>query len=246
MIDPATIATRLGASIVELATPGKIRFTLIGPKTDAAASVFVERSHAELLRMPEDERILEILAEWFERGWNSSHPIPGQSFSVHEIDVAHVFSALRTGVVQYKNAKIHLEEVIIESLRPATHALETFKLFRINQFVALRQRYNLPDFARLEGLPWPLIGPPVVERLPDGAMVIIDGTHRVYSARARGAVSIPAIVVENPNFDLPSQPASGWDHVEILAHKLPRERRYKKFNPSLFRPIRAAFESLDV
>ena len=129
-------------------------------------------------------------------------------------------------------------------MQPATRFLERFKLFRINQFVALRAKHDLPEFARIEGSPWPLVGTPVVERFRDGRIVVIDGTHRIFSARARGELSIRAIVVDNPNYNLPSQPADDWSQITILEGKLPREKRYPRFDASLFRPLRQAMESL--
>lgn len=238
------IAACLGSSVVGLPSPAKLRFTLIDPKTDTAAAVCVDSANATLLRMPEDEGFLELLTGWFEGRWAGLTPTPGRPVSVHRIEPEHVLAALRVHVPQYRNAHIDFEEVAIDSVRPATHALESFKLFRLNQFAALWRRYDLPDLALIEGSPWPLINLPVVERLPDGQMVIIDGTHRTYCARARGESRIHAIVIDNPNFDLPSQPPPGWDHMEILPRKLTRQERYKKFEPSLFRPICAAFESL--
>lgn len=238
------IAACLGSSVVRLPAPAKLRFTLVAPKTATAAAVCVDSATATLLRMPEDEGLLELLTDWFEDRWTGLTSTPGRPVSVQRIEPEHVLAALRVHVPQYRNAHIGFEEVAIDSVRPSTHLLESFKLFRLNQFVALRARYDLPDLARIDGSPWPLISLPVIERLPDGQMVIIDGTHRTYCARARGEFRIHAIVVDNPNFDLPSQPPLGWGRMEILPRKLTRQERYKKFEPSLFRPIRVAFESL--
>lgn len=240
----ASIATHLGVSVAYRPEVPRARFTIVGPETAAAAAIVVEKPHALLLRLPDEEGLLHVVIDWFAKNWAGQNVTQAEPVQLRELSPDNVVSALRKHVKRYERLRIDLEEVDLSALRPATRTLESFKLFRIHQFAALRARHNLPDFAYVVGSPWPLISPPVVERLPDGSLVIIDGTHRSYSARARGETTIRALVVDNPNFDLPSQPARGWADTEILPEKLPRERRYAKFDASLFRPIRAAYESL--
>jgi pyrimidine deaminase RibD-like protein len=241
---PTSVASSLGASVLEQVRPKSLRFTLVGPNTSAVAAIVVERGSALLLRTPDEPGMLGVLTEWFEQTWERQEVQRARSLSISDIPIESVFAALRKYVPQYKSLPITLEDVAIDSVRPASRKLEAFKLFRINQFAALRARHTLPEIARIEGSPWPLVAPPVIERLPNGSLVLIDGTHRAYSSRARGESTIRAIVVDNPNYDLPSQPAASWSEVDILTEKLPRAERYSKFLPLLFRPIRAAFESL--
>jgi pyrimidine deaminase RibD-like protein len=244
--DLASVATHLGISVLERTEAGRTRFTIVGAKTPAAAAIVVEKGHALLLRMPDEEGLLGVLADWFDRSWTDQQVHRPHEITIRQIGLDAVIAALRSHVQQYKRLPIAVEDVALNVLRPASRKLESFKLFRIHQFAALRARHGLPDFACVVGSPWPLIGPPLIERLPDRSLVLIDGTHRAYSARARGETTIRAIVVDNPNFDLPSQPAPSWTEVDILAEKLPRAERYSKFDSGLFRPIRAAFESLAV
>lgn len=239
-----TIAAHLGLSVAYQSEVPRARFTIVGPRTRAAAAIIVEQPHALLLGLPDEEGLLHVVTEWFDKNWTAQHVTQAKPVQLRELGVDNVVSALRKHVKRYERLRIELEDVDLSALRPATRTLESFKLFRIHQFAALRARHNLPDFAYVVGSPWALISPPVVERLPDGSLVIIDGTHRSYSARARGETRIRALIVDNPNFDLPSQPAGGWTDIEILSEKLPRERRYAKFDASLFRPIRAAYESV--
>ncbi len=242
----ASIATHLGLSLAYRSEVPRPRFAIVGPRTAVAAAIIVEKPRALLFRMPDEESLLDVVTDWFDKIWTGLDVIQAKPVQVRELSPETVISALRTHVKQYERLRVRLEEVDLSALRPATSTLESFKLFRIHQLAALRARHNLPDFAYVDGSPWPLISPPIVERLPDGSLVIIDGTHRSYSARARGETTIRALVIDNPNFDLPSQPARGWSNIEILSDKLPRERRYAKFDSSLFRPIRAAYESLSV
>lgn len=244
--DIASIATHLGLSVAYRSEAPRPHFTIVGPRTAGTAAIVVEKPRALLLRMPDEEALLGVVTDWFDKSWTGQNLTEAKPVRLRELSSEAVISALRTHVKRYERLRIGLEEVDLSALRPATHTLESFKLFRIHQFAALRARHNLPEFACVVGSPWPLISPPVVERLPDGSLVIIDGTHRSYSARARGETTIRALVVDNPNFDLPSQPARSWSAIDILPEKLPRQERYAKFDPGLFRPIRAAYESLTV
>jgi pyrimidine deaminase RibD-like protein len=243
-VDLSTVAAHLGFAVARRSDRGRKRFTLVGACEPRTAAVFIEPSGAMLLRTPEDTGLLEVVTDWFLNAWPKEPAIEARRVDIRPIPVAAVIEALRKHVPQYRDPTIQLTEVDIDALRPATRALERFKLFRIHQFAALSAKYGIPDFATVVGSPWPLIRPPIVEMLPDRSLVLVDGTHRAYSARSRGEDTIRALVVNNPNYDLPSQPAPNWSAVEILDEKLPRDQRYTKFDQGLFRPIRAAYESL--
>lgn len=240
----ASIATHLGLSVVNHPELPRARFTIVGPGTTTSAAIVIEKPHALLLRLPDEEGLLHLVADWFAKNWTGQHVLQAKPVQVRDLGPDAVMSALRRHVKRYEPLRMQIELVELDALRPATRTLESFKLFRIHKFAALRARHDLPEFAHVVGSPWPLVSPPIVERLPDGTLVIIDGTHRSFAARARGETAMHALVVDNPNFDLPSQPARDWSDLEILHVKLPREKRYAKFDASLFRPIRAAYESL--
>jgi hypothetical protein len=121
--------------------------------------------------------------------------------------------------------------------------LERFKLFRLNQLAALREKHHFPSAAVIEGSPWP-IKPPVIEVGKDGKLVVVDGAHRAFAAYSRGAKELQALVVEGASMPLPATPTFGWDSVRILTQKVPRAERYNDFKPEFFRPIRAAFATL--
>jgi pyrimidine deaminase RibD-like protein len=243
-VDLGKVASHMGFAVAKRSDSGRKRFTLVGPGSSRTAGVFIEPTGATLLRTPEDSGLLEIVTEWFEDVWPEEPTHGAGPVAIRPIALTDVIEAFWKHVPQYRGLSIQLEDVEIESLRPATRALERFKLFRISQLAALTAKHDIPPFAELVGSPWPLIKPPVVERLPNGTHVLVDGTHRAYSARSRGETAIQALVVNNPNYDLPSQPAPNWSVVEILDTKLPRSVRYKSYNHGLFRPIRAAYESL--
>jgi hypothetical protein len=243
-VDLGTVAAHLGFAVVPRSDRGRKRFTLVGARELWTAAVFIEPSGAMLLRTPEDTGLLEVVADWFLNSWPKQPAIEARPVDIRPIPVDAVIEALRKYVPQYRDSAIEVAEVDIDALRPATRALERFKLFRIHQFAAFGAKYDIPDFATVVGSPWPLIRPPIVEMLPDRSLVLVDGTHRAYSARSRGEDTMRALVVKNPNYDLPSQPAPDWSAVEILDEKLPRDRRYKNFDQALFRPIRAAYDSL--
>jgi pyrimidine deaminase RibD-like protein len=233
----------LGVLSVRAPTRTKLRFTLVSPGTELSTAMCVDNASATFLRASEEEGLTDLLKDWFETHWSNVSAPERLPVRIEEIDRNAIFAALRNYVPQYKNLRIGIETVKLKELRPATHVVELFKLFRISQFSSLRQRHNIPDLAIVRGTPWPLINLPIVERLPNGQMVVIDGTHRCFSAFTHGNLSTQAIVVDNDNFDLPSQPHVGWD-LKVSPTKLPREHRYQNFEPTLFRPIRKALESL--
>ena len=242
--DAAVIASSLGMEVALSQVEFPIRFTLVNPEAQSATGIFIERDLAQLYQAPDDERMLALLRDWHRKLWEQLPARPASNVRIESIPASEVIDALKTHIPQYRNLAISLCDVPIANLKPATRTLERFKLARINQFIALAGRHGLPEFARICGSPWPLLGRPIVEQLPDGTMVLIDGTHRAYSALARGSNLIPVILVQNPNFDLPSQPAANWDEVRIQDTKLSREIRYRNYQPRLFRPVRKAVESL--
>lgn len=243
-LDLSTVATRLGISVVERIPPSSVRFTMVAPRSRSFAAIAIERSGALLLRVPEQERLLDVLADWFENNWDRGSVQPAEEIALAELDFESVEAALREYVTRYRGLEIMMADVDLNAIQPASRKLEQFKLARIHQFAALKARHTLADFLVVRGSPWPFIAPPLIERLPDGRHVLIDGTHRAYAARARGESTVRAIVVINPNYDLPSQPAPTWNDVAILPTKVPRDERYTNFDPTLFRPIRRAFEAL--
>jgi hypothetical protein len=137
------------------------------------------------------------------------------------------------------------EALAIDQLFRLPISLERFKLFRANQLESLRRRHRLPSCFRIKGSPWPCT-PPVIERLPDQRLIVIDGAHRVYAAYSRGESKITAIVVDNPRYNVPARPSFGWEGIKISTSKLPRDQRYQELVSDQFRLIRSALADLTI
>ena len=236
-------ALGIGASLVELESSTTIRGTVVSIGTDSAAMVLIDAGHASLLRYPDDEGLLGILADHFETLWASGRPEIGTAPEIKSIDTDEFAQTLRSGVSFYRDAEFAMERFHPRELLPLTPYLERFKLFRVNRLEAIRTRYSIEPIARVEGSPWP-ITPPIVERRANGDAVIIDGAHRVYMALRRGDAELDALVVDRVDTRLPATPLGDWEAVSVYNTKLPRERRYSGYAAELFRPIRDALSSL--
>ena len=132
--------------------------------------------------------------------------------------------------------------VTIENLKPLSKYLEHLKLNRIIELEKILKERGLSNSAYLKGSPWAII-PPIVERIRNGDLIIIDGTHRVFHSRHLGRKEMQVLLIENTDFNLPSVPLN-WDKVRIKSCKVSRNERYVNFNPEYFRELRNAFKYL--
>lgn len=142
----------------------------------------------------------------------------------------------------YLHAKISLQEVSIDSLRPSAlyvlkdnldrvHAVNNqltkkgIDVYGFNQSTALVD-YN---YGGREGI---ILGPPIVEVSDDdfGASIVADGLHRVTRAKMDGRKSIVVLKIENAAVPLPVFPVE-WDEVEVQA-SVPTEKRRYRFDKS--------------
>src|SRR5262249_21911193 len=136
--------------------------------------------HALILKAPHERGVLDATSRSFEYQFREAAEIVEAQVPVwHECTVEHVIDALRRGVPWYKAARIGFDRVPLSELRPLPKFLERFKLARLQLLAALRGDLKIPAVALLAGSP---IVPPILEHQEDGTFVIIDGTHRAYSA----------------------------------------------------------------
>jgi hypothetical protein len=84
----------------------------------------------------------------------------------------------------------------------------------------------------------------VVELTAEGDLLIIDGTHRVYSAFSRDLENIEVFLVKNASTPPPATPLSDWDAIKVATEKYPRNLRYTDYRQDNFRPIRNAVSAL--
>lgn len=241
----SSIAQSLGLDVCVAATSFGARGTLI-QDSNRTAMICIERqpsTHGFLFQAPHDSGVLAAFACLFDQLWNSTVAIKGGNIAFSPINPEKLANVLQTKVPVYQNSSITLCKVPVDKLMRMPLALERFKLSRLNQLNLLRQKYNLPSAAHIHGSPWP-IKPPVIE-LHSDKMTVVDGAHRVYSAFSRGDEEIEVLLVENISTPLPADSFPGWDDIQILNTKLPRNERYSNFIDSHFRPIREAFSSLE-
>jgi hypothetical protein len=233
----------LGANFSYLDQYWPVRATIASPLTDNARMLFLEDEHAELHQLPQDERLIRTMSVAYEGMWENGARIPGLMPSVMELSHDELIAALRTGVPRYTDLKIEPYEAVLKNILLLPRTLETFKLNRLNQLEYLRVKYDLPYSFTIYGFPTPTT-PPVFERLPNGDIVVVDGAHRAYVARARGQTTISGLLVHNPLYDLQSIPMSSWDDIKPIPTKAQRKERYNRYSEQNFRPIRQAFSVL--
>jgi pyrimidine deaminase RibD-like protein len=234
------IARRLGADIGLSDQEIPIRGTLVSTGSDEAAMMCVERrpaKHAVLFQAPHETGIIKAMALWADDIWKAAQIKPAFKPVIDNLDPSDIAKALKRGIPQYANAELKVCEIKVDRLKPLTTSLERFKLFRLNQVGVFQQLFKT-DTAIIKGSPWPIF-PPVVEQLQNGECVIIDGSHRVFSAMQRGVDMIQIILVTGNLMELPAIPLDSWDEVKLRTEKLPRDKRYKQFKPDAFRDIRS-------
>jgi hypothetical protein len=238
-------AAALGAEVRRTDEVADLKYT-VAIDTQTMAAVVIDRESASLLIGGEDDGLIGVLLRSFNASWNAAS---GQHWSSRPIIVPvpeeDLVNSLIRCVPQYENAVGGIEYIPAMEVRPLTRNLERFKLARLSQLNSLRERHGIPSAAIIEGCPWP-ITPPVVEDVPGVGLVLVDGTHRVYSAIESGMDRLPMLVISGSSGNLPARPVHNWDEVQVFMAKLPRNRRYEAYRKEHFRPLRWAFSQLTV
>jgi pyrimidine deaminase RibD-like protein len=240
------IATALGADVGLIQSRTGVRGTLVSPTSEQAAMICIERKpalHGLLFQAPHEVGILNGLTQLFESNWKDAEKMSGRKPRVASIPVENIINALKRQVPAYTNASIELVSFELARLRPLARFLERFKLSRLNQLAVLSEDYGVRFPAAIEGSPWAII-PPIVEETLDGDLVIVDGTHRVFSALNRGVERLDVLLVKGVTERLPATPLGSWDQAQLVMEKRPRDSRYENYSPEQFRPIRAAINAV--
>lgn len=236
-----SIARHLGADLGLFDDELPVRGTLVSADTKQAAMMWVEKKptkHPILFQAPHESGIIKVMKLTADAAWRKARVLPAINPKVRKLDPLTIAEVLQKGIPQYAKATLSVCEGKINQLKPLATSLERFKLFRLNQVAIFQKRFRMKS-AVIEGSPW-AIYPPVVEKLPNGQLVIIDGSHRAYAAMQRGIDTIEVILVSGQTGQLPAFPLHSWEEVVVRAEKLPRAQRYKQFKPRNFRNIRSA------
>jgi NTE family protein len=221
---------------------GKLRCTIVDPGEPSSEVLLVEKEHMHsplIYSASEAPGLLSHLGQSFERLWSAATPWPLESPCLRALSSEDIISALQR-VRQYANSEISIEELRPTQVLPACAYVETFKLDRLQRVAELYVAHKAEFGYHIEGTPWYSILP-VVERRPGGKLVVIDGTHRFYSAYlAHRAVRC---FVVSCGDELPSKPMQDWSLVQLTTAKLPRPLRFNGFNQHHFRHIKAMLAS---
>ena len=242
-----TAAMAAGAKVVEARAPLALRATIVNPRSDSAEMIAVEKIEepfGRVLSAPTDRGLLTLAVGAFDAAWEVGTSKGGGAVAIIDpIPVSELLEALNAGVPQYRGLRMSIERVNTEELLPLSWYLDSFKLARVADLDRILSDEGLENAARIKGSPWP-ITPPIVERLQNGRMVIIDGTHRVYHALQNGQQQMRVILVENTVRGLPAEPLDSWSGVRVMRRKLDPTERYRGYNQNEFRHIREAFSVL--
>jgi hypothetical protein len=241
------IAAWSGADVAVASKPFNVRATMVGLDINSTTVLNVEKSpsyHGLVLKSPHEQGLIEIAETFFQEHWQqSTQRNAARVPRWRDISATELIDALKQGVPAYEDSEMSLESVRVESLRPLTRSLENFKLARLRIVNLLQEQFGVPRISELVGSPWPII-PPIVEEQSDGSVVVIDGTHRAFTATERGDEDLMALVVRGVKQPLPATPLTGWEDVKPSVEVLPRTERYDNYHANHFRPIRAAVAGL--
>ena len=121
----------------------------------------------------------------------------------------------------YKQADITLEHVEIALLVPLSKYVLTEQLQFVSSLRRLLEDSGLDLFALPSGIMWPdgrdgrALAAPVVEFWPGEGLLLVDGIHRIWSAREQGRTQATCAVVSGVTVPLVPLPVS-WDDVKIF------------------------------
>jgi pyrimidine deaminase RibD-like protein len=240
--DSLRAATAMGAHVGVAATPVPLRGTLIAPRSDNASMIVIERMpslHGSLLLAPHESSLLGSLADYYDIVWKQADKQAAKKPSFRTLPKEWLRNALIAGVPAYSGANIRLARVPEKDLILLPKSLERFKLFRLTQLAGLREEHNLPLSFAIDGSPW-AVAPPVVEQRSEG-LIVIDGAHRVYSAKDRNETELEVLLVEGVTAPLPAAPQFDRSAIKPFFERLKREDSYEGAREEFFRPIRRAF-----
>jgi len=241
------MAKALGADVGMVRDAIRLRGTLVTPLTTKPALLCTEKHpalHAQLFQAPHESGIITAITHLFESCWAKATVEPGTTPRFKSLPPADIIAALKANVPAYTAASIELATLCLTELKPLARYRERFKLLRLSQLTVLSERHSVQLPTAIQGSPRAIIHP-VVELTAGGEYVIIDGTHRVYSAINMNLETLDVFLVKDTATPPPATPLANWDAVKVTTGKRPRDQRYTGYSEDRFRPIRAAVTRTD-
>jgi hypothetical protein len=140
----------------------------------------------------------------------------------------------------YHVENIAFAPVALETVKPLSATVQQRRLARTHSLLSEMQRAGIKSFTAMAAHqprardPWRLILPPVVEA-HGGLHIIIDGVHRIHTAR-RTLASAQLLIVSNVPEPLPCT-VKEWAELNTVTRYLPPEEMIGRHDPLLLRPV---------
>lgn len=198
--------------------------------------------HGREYAMPQDENLMKLVSDHYE-AIRDAHlsSIKTRKVEIRKISENEICEALRSGVAHYEGMKMYFDDVDIQSIQPLSKYLHELKLARLRDCRFVLEKNDNPVALQAKGSAR-ILSPPVVEKLADGSLVLIDGTHRLFQNLRDGVKSARVVIVENGNVRLPANPLPNWGHVTVVKREQPFSQRYDSYNQHYHRDLRSAFK----
>lgn len=254
IIDPMEVMPFFGWDVRQSKSRIHLRGALIDSNTQEATVILSDKNpeaasrFGRILHNSTDRRLIEMIRNHYTAAWEtgvkSAHNASSPRLRALEPDLTE--KALRK-VSQYRDQRVSIKYDLINPREICwlTTSLEPFKLTRVGFLVSLLEQLAIDRFKALwiEGTPR-IIGPSIVEELPDGRRVLIDGHHRMYYCIENGINQVSAIIIRGVQEPLPASIIESWEHLRVLPQRLPRDERYKNYKARHFRLIGEALAAL--
>lgn len=125
------------------------------------------------------------------------------------------------GVFPYRDAAVSLEVIEIKELRPLSRYVLADRLEAVRKLQEHLAGNGVDIFDLPHGLVWPFgataspLAQPVIEIWPNEGTLLVDGLHRVWTAREQGRKEVRCIVIRNVRLPLVPLPVS-WEDIKIF------------------------------
>ncbi|MFI0484677.1 hypothetical protein [Actinomadura sp. 9N215] len=187
-----------------------------------------------------DSNTINMLHQLFESIWENLPEgviLNGASLSRGEL------RNILVRVPHYRSIKVNdieVKGVAIHSLYSCCQTVKATKLDRISLLLEAYRRFTLDPFEACkveEGGKMVTLLPPIIERQPDGRMVVIDGMHRLFQLATRTDLQQSVCLVLSNVGPLPSQPIP-FQEVRVSSIKIARSENFINYNHDLFRDVK--------
>ncbi len=197
--------------------------------------------HARRYLPGRDMSYIAMLHQLFDSVWETLPPGVILDRLVLDADeVRHILSRI-PHYSRLTTNSISIEMVSCASLYSCCRTVKAANVAKGSPLLEGYERFGLEFFepCRVEGSGnRTVVLPPIVERQPDGTLVIIDGMHRIYNLTTRTDAQQVMCLVLSGAGPLPSDPIPFQD-VRLSVTKKPRVDNFPNYKHEHFRDIEA-------